>query len=54
MAFDHYASQWFTTLHLPPGEHCYKYVIDGDTWVVNEEEPTTRDAQLNVNNLASI
>ena len=40
MQFDHLTNQWFTTLHLPRGDHTYKYVINNDTWIVNKEEPT--------------
>lgn len=50
MQFDHYANQWFTTVHLPQGEYNYKYVIDNTSWVVNEEEPTMKDSAGNVNN----
>ena len=38
MQFDHYANQWFTTLHMPSGDHTYKYVINNKEWVINEEE----------------
>mmetsp|Transcript_18089 Transcript_18089/g.24219 ORF Transcript_18089/g.24219 Transcript_18089/m.24219 type:complete len:227 (+) Transcript_18089:3350-4030(+) len=54
MQFDHYANQWFTTLHLPRGEYAYKYVINNESWVVNQEEESAKDAAGNVNNHVSI
>ena len=53
MQFDNYSNQWFTTVHLPRGEFAYKYVIDGQKWVTNEEEPTKKDKAGNVNNYVS-
>jgi 1,4-alpha-glucan branching enzyme len=39
MNFDPFTNQWFVTLHLKPGEEfLYKYIINGNNWVVNDEE----------------
>ena len=54
MQFDHITNQWFTTIHLPHGEYTYKYVIDNNSWIVNEEEPTQKDKAGNRNNFAQI
>jgi len=35
MQFDHFANQWFVTLHLRRGEYFYKYIINNSNWVVN-------------------
>jgi len=44
MNFDTYTNQWYTTLHLKPGEEFhYKYIINGDQWVVNNEETVRHD-----------
>ena len=49
--FDPFTNQWFTTLHLKPGEeHLYKYIINGDQWIVNDEEPQKADEHGNSNN----
>lgn len=39
MKFDHITNQWFITLHLVRGEHFYKYILNTNTWIVNDEEP---------------
>ena len=38
LRFDHITNQWFITLHLAKGNYFYKYIINGQNWVVNEEE----------------
>ena len=54
MQFDHIANQWFATIHLPRGEHTYKYVINNEKWVVNEEERQVKDKLGNVNNFVPL
>jgi 1,4-alpha-glucan branching enzyme len=40
MNFDEMTNQWFITLHLKPGtEYQYKYIINENHWIVNEDEP---------------
>ena len=40
MNFDPFTNQWFITIHLAmDSEYHYKYIINDDNWVVNEEEP---------------
>jgi hypothetical protein len=40
MQFDTITNQWFVNMHLNPGEtYLYKYVINNQHWVVNDEEP---------------
>jgi len=51
LSFDPFTNQWFTVLHIKHGEeHLYKYITNDHHWVVNEDEPTKRDAEGNVNN----
>lgn len=51
MSFDPFTNQWFATLHLKTGEeYLYKYIVNGDQWIVNEDESKRKDAQGNVNN----
>mmetsp|Transcript_5356 Transcript_5356/g.8275 ORF Transcript_5356/g.8275 Transcript_5356/m.8275 type:complete len:98 (-) Transcript_5356:18-311(-) len=51
MNFDPFTNQWFATIHLKPEEdNFYKYIINDDQWVVNDEEPQRRDNDGNVNN----
>jgi len=51
MSFDPFTNQWFATVHLKTGEeYLYKYIINDDQWVVNEEEAKRKDAQGNMNN----
>lgn len=51
MNFDPFTNQWFTTIHLKAGEeYYYKYIINDDQWVVNDEEPKKQDGSGNVNN----
>jgi hypothetical protein len=55
MNFDPFTNQWFTTLHVKVGtEYLYKYIINDDTWVTNEEEPLRNDDGGNVNNYCGI
>ena len=54
MQFDHYANQWFTTLHLPRGEYDYKYLVNNDDWRVNWEELSKKDAGGNINNYVKL
>jgi glycogen synthase len=52
MNFDPFTNQWFTTLHVKAGEEfLYKYIINGDNWVVNDEEAKRKDSAGNVNNV---
>ena len=42
-------------MHLKPGEtYLYKYVINNQHWVVNDEEPQRKDNSGNVNNLCIV
>lgn len=42
-------------MHLNPGEtYLYKYVINNQHWVVNDEEPQRKDNSGNVNNLCIV
>lgn len=51
MSFDPFTNQWFITLHLKGGEEfLYKYILNDDHWIVNEEEPQRKDANGNLNN----
>lgn len=54
LSFDPFTNQWFANLHLSPGEEfLYKYIINENNWIVNEEEPKRKDAQGNLNNFVS-
>ena len=49
--FDPFTNQWFVTLHLKNGEEFfYKYIINEENWIVNDEEPQRKDGQGNDNN----
>ena len=54
MSFDHITNQWFVTLPLQKGEHFYKYVVNNQHWVVNEEERQMKDKAGNLNNCVLI
>lgn len=44
LQFDPYTNQWFITLDLDIGkEFFYKYIINRDIWVVNDEEQQKQD-----------
>ena len=51
MSFDPFTNQWFINLHLKPGEEFFfKYIINDNNWVVNDEESKKKDSAGNVNN----
>lgn len=55
MNFDPVMNQWYTTLHLKIGEeYLYKYIINDNEWVTNEEEPIRMDDSGNKNNFCGI
>ena len=55
MQFDPFTNQWFVTLHLKVGEEFfYKYIINDNDWVTNEEEPIRMDSGGNKNNHAQM
>jgi len=55
MQFDPFTNQWFVTLHLKVGEeYFYKYIINDNNWVTNEEEPIRMDSGGNRNNHVSM
>ena len=55
LQFDAITNQWFTNIPLKVGqEYLYKYIINEKHWVVNDEEPSRRDASGNQNNFCSI
>lgn len=55
MNFDDFTNQWYITLHLKPGsEYTYKYIINENYWVINEDEPKKADGANNVNNVCKV
>lgn len=40
------------TLHLNRGKYLYKYVINGNQWMTNDQESLEKDASGNLNNVA--
>lgn len=55
MKFDDVSKRWFFTMHLKPGnEYHYKYIVNGQYWVVNDEEPQKKDRDGNVNNFCGV
>ncbi|KAJ1494462.1 hypothetical protein T484DRAFT_1877628 [Baffinella frigidus] len=44
---------WAVEVPVAEGEHMYKYVLNGNDWVVNEDEPVSLDAAGNINNARS-
>lgn len=48
-------ADWSVSIKLPPGKQLYKFVIDGERWTVDPENPQTEgDSQGNVNSVLSI
>lgn len=55
LQFDDVTSRWFTTMHLKPGaEYNYKYVVNDQYWIVNDEEPKKKDNSGNMNNYVGV
>jgi len=55
MQFDTFTNQWYITLHLKIGEeYLYKYIINDQHWVVNDEESQRKDNSGNLNNYCSV
>lgn len=51
MSFDPFTNCWFFMMHMRPGdEYYFKYIINGDNWVVNDDEPKRMDDGGNLNN----
>lgn len=49
--FDPFTNQWFLVLHVKQTqEHHYKYIINDNDWVVNDDEPKKEDDGGNINN----
>mmetsp|Transcript_8886 Transcript_8886/g.6229 ORF Transcript_8886/g.6229 Transcript_8886/m.6229 type:complete len:82 (+) Transcript_8886:5379-5624(+) len=54
LSFDHITNQWFVNLFLPRGEYFFKFVINDNLWVVNDELVKRKDAAGNLNNFIEI
>ena len=54
MQFDGYTNQWFITKHLTRGKYQYKYVVDGNRWIVNDKEAREKDNSGNINNVLNL
>lgn len=53
--FDRYTNNWYIQLHLKAGEdHFYKYIVDDQHWVVNDDEQKKNDGKGNINNVCNI
>lgn len=51
LSFDPFTNQWFKVLHIKQSnEHHYKYILNENDWVVNDDEPKKEDQSGNVNN----
>ena len=46
-------SQWNLTLKIKKGKFFYKYIVDGE-WVVNNNEPTETEENGIVNNVVNL
>jgi hypothetical protein len=42
---------WSADIAVSEGEHMYKYVLNGNDWVVSDEDPVALDATGNMNNV---
>jgi 1,4-alpha-glucan branching enzyme len=52
MQFDTFTNQWYITQHLNVGEeYFYKYIVNEQHWVVNDEEKKSKDPAGNMNNI---
>jgi len=50
-SLDPFTNCWFFMMHMRPGdEYYFKYIINGDNWVVNDDEPKRMDDGGNLNN----
>lgn len=55
MNFDPFTNQWFVTIHLKPNQDFYyKYILNGENWIVNDEEEKRDDGSGNVNNVCRV
>jgi len=54
MTYDQQNNQWFIILHLKKGKYSYKYIINGNQWVINDKENKEKDAAGNVNNVVEL
>lgn len=51
MNFDPFTNQWFIMMHMRPGdEYFYKYILNDNDWVVNDDESKRMDEGGNLNN----
>lgn len=51
MDFDFHSGYWYTTFHLKKGKYFFKYIINGNNWIVNDKEPKEKDPSGNMNNV---
>mmetsp|Transcript_47794 Transcript_47794/g.64812 ORF Transcript_47794/g.64812 Transcript_47794/m.64812 type:complete len:308 (-) Transcript_47794:77-1000(-) len=54
LSFDHITNQWFVNLFLPRGEYFFKFVINDNLWVVNDELTKRKDPAGNLNNYIAV
>lgn len=55
MSFDPFTNQWFVTIHLKPNQDFYyKYILNSDNWIVNDEDEKIDDGAGNVNNICRV
>ena len=53
LTYDPMKSQWNLTLKIKKGKFFYKYIVDGE-WVVNNNEPTETEESGIVNNVVNL
>ena len=53
LTYDPMKSQWNLTLKIKKGKFFYKYIVDGE-WVVNNNEPTETEENGIVNNVVNL
>ena len=53
LTYDPIKSQWNLTLKVKKGKYFYKYIVDGE-WVVNNNEPTETEESGIVNNVVNL
>lgn len=47
-------SKWYARLMLSPGIYQYKYIVNGEKWIHDQNEPSTNDNYGGLNNSVTI
>lgn len=53
LSYDPLRNKWGVTLKIKKGTHYYKYIVDGE-WSINEDDVTIKDSQGFINNIITV